>query len=497
MTYTFKLARRMAMAHGTIMIVLLAALAACNQGGDLKEGFAPPDLAATLNTVHTLPDSAALSPGATLQFFAFGRTLAGDSVDVVVRSWTASGGTISSGGVFQADSIPGLYQVSASAELLNGDPGRRSGRSMVRVLGTGSGGPQLAGIDIAPRSVILGAGQAQGYTAVGRLSDGSNTTVTVLWTATGGSIDNGGRYVAGTTAGSFQVIATETSGLVDTANVVISASPPPPTSGHPNEPPGFTRFYENAYDVAPAVGIGNSNGSEIDGCWWSNSSNYGVASDPTAPSGDGLVLDIRFPVGHPSGVGPGVLQEWDTCAESTNTEYSKLYLDFTLKMAGGANGDLSDWEQHPVLVKFTGFWGSGRNGQGANASDMYGFFWTNGASQFASDWGFSWINSHFPAGGRSLEQNRNGSKRLVAGQWHRMEIVLEMNSSPGSADGILKWWVDGVLVLDYSNVAFNSVASPSGFYGRHNSPTWGGLSVAPKAREDHIYYDNMYMSATP
>ena len=206
MTYTFKLAKRLATAHDTIMMVLLVALAACSKGGDLKEGFAPPDLSATLDTVHTLPDSATLSPGATLQFSAFGRTLAGDSVDVVVRSWTAFGGTISTGGVFQADSIPGLYQVSASAELLNGDPGRRLGGSLVRVLGNGP--PLLTGVTVSPDPAVLGTGQTQTFLALGNMSDGSTGPVSVSWTATGGGIASDGRYQAGTTPGAFMVVAT-------------------------------------------------------------------------------------------------------------------------------------------------------------------------------------------------------------------------------------------------------------------------------------------------
>jgi len=274
---------------------------------------------------------------------------------------------------------------------------------------------------------------------------------------------------------------------------------PQPEPAHPNEPPGFTRFYENDYTLAPAEGVENDNGAAIDGCWWKfdPDNNIDVSSDASAPSGDGLVLDLRFPLGQPSGSGPGVVQEWDQCGDSSNTDDSKIYVDFTIKLAGGPNGNLADWEQHPVLTKILGFWGSGRNDQGANASDMYGHVWASGGSTFSSSWSPSWIMSHFPPGARGFSQNANPTKQIVAGRWHRMEILMEMNGSPGSTDGILKWWIDGTLVLNYSDVTYNSSGSPSGFYGRHNSPTWGGSGASPKTREDHIYYDHMYMSAVP
>src|SRR5205814_2755360 len=49
------------------------------------------------------PDTVTLDPDQTQQFVAYGRTQAGDSVAVAV-SWSASGGTITSGGLYTARS---------------------------------------------------------------------------------------------------------------------------------------------------------------------------------------------------------------------------------------------------------------------------------------------------------------------------------------------------------------------------------------------------------
>src|SRR6059058_5281745 len=62
------------------------------------------------------PTSVTLDPYQTQQFLAYGRTQAGDSV-AVVASCSASGGTITSGGLYAADTNAGTYQVTATAQV--------------------------------------------------------------------------------------------------------------------------------------------------------------------------------------------------------------------------------------------------------------------------------------------------------------------------------------------------------------------------------------------
>jgi hypothetical protein len=61
------------------------------------------------------------------------------------------------------------------------------------------------------------------------MPDGSVVPIGVNWSATGGSIDAGGTYVAGDTAGTYRVTATNTAGTrADTVSVTITAPPTPP-----------------------------------------------------------------------------------------------------------------------------------------------------------------------------------------------------------------------------------------------------------------------------
>src|SRR5205809_6727419 len=66
--------------------------------------------------IVTSPPSVTLDPYQTQQFLAYGRTQAGDSVAVVV-SWSVSGGTITSGGLYAADTVAGTYQVTATSQV--------------------------------------------------------------------------------------------------------------------------------------------------------------------------------------------------------------------------------------------------------------------------------------------------------------------------------------------------------------------------------------------
>lgn len=77
---------------------------------------------------------------------------------------------------------------------------------------------------LTPAAVSLRAGATQQFAVAGRWSDGQTTPSAVTYHATGGIISSGGLYSAGSTAGSFRVIATQQGGtLADTALVTIAA----------------------------------------------------------------------------------------------------------------------------------------------------------------------------------------------------------------------------------------------------------------------------------
>ena len=94
-------------------------------------------------------------------------------------------------------------------------------------------------------SASLNAGQSTMFGASGKLSDGRDTSVAITFTATGGSITSGGQYTAGSTGGTYRVIAKASGGtLADTAGVtVIAPAPPPP----PPPPPSGSRPLDESF----------------------------------------------------------------------------------------------------------------------------------------------------------------------------------------------------------------------------------------------------------
>jgi calcineurin-like phosphoesterase family protein len=192
-------------------LLIAVACSTNDQGTNLNN---PPNL----TRVVVSPKTATLAAGAKQQFTAYGRDSAGDSVGVAV-DFTATGGAITSTGLFTAGAVAGSYDVIATEH-----GGTLADTAIVTV--TVAGPPVLAQVIIAPSTALLTVGGTQQFAAFGRMSNGDSVAVGVNYSATGGTITAAGLYTAGQTAGSFRVIAVDTGGTyADTAAVsIVTAS---------------------------------------------------------------------------------------------------------------------------------------------------------------------------------------------------------------------------------------------------------------------------------
>jgi len=211
------------------MLPLLLVLAAC--GGDTTAPDAPTEQPTSGTAtkaqdrisvaVQVSPRNVTLETNQLIQFRAHGRTSSGDSVGAAV-TWSTSGGTILPDGRFSAAAI-GTYTVVGQNRIRGN---LQVDTSLVTVVRRNT---NLVGVEISPTSVSLTPGVSQTFTAIGRLMGGGVAPIGVNWGATGGFVDAGGTYVAGDTAGTYHVTATNTAGtLADTVTVTISAPPAPP-----------------------------------------------------------------------------------------------------------------------------------------------------------------------------------------------------------------------------------------------------------------------------
>ncbi|HEX2450386.1 MAG TPA: hypothetical protein VHJ69_04570, partial [Gemmatimonadales bacterium] len=130
--------------------------------------------------------------------------------------WEATGGTIASDGTFSAHR-PGTYRVIGRSRV------HRPDTSVVVVVARQ---PTVERIRVTPRTPELVSGSKRMFTAVGRLPDGTHAAIRVNWSATGGTIGEGGVYEAGETSGTYRVIARSLrGGHTDTIPVVIRKGP--------------------------------------------------------------------------------------------------------------------------------------------------------------------------------------------------------------------------------------------------------------------------------
>jgi hypothetical protein len=239
MTYTFKLARRLAVSRNLRLLPVLLLFAACSGGDATSPESSPTDsphqdwrpreiipVAVSIN-----PSNVTLETNQLIHFRAHGLTSAGDSVGAAV-TWSTTGGTILPDGRFSAAAI-GTYSVTGRNRARGEDQVDTAIVEVVRRQ------PKLVAIEVTPSHASLTPGVSQTFTAIGRIPGGIPVQIGVNWSAVGGTIDAGGTYVAGDTAGTYQVVATNTAGTIaDTAIVTISAPPAPPPPA-PAPPPGL------------------------------------------------------------------------------------------------------------------------------------------------------------------------------------------------------------------------------------------------------------------
>jgi PKD repeat protein len=253
MTYTYRLARRLARLRAVAWVSGCSIIFACQQGGELKEGFGPPDPPApTVSEVRLTPSSVVLVPGGIQQFTSTG-LMSDGTIATVPVTYLAEGGSVTPEGRYTAGTAPGTYRLMAIG------PGGLADTASLTV----SSAPPvpLVAVDLSPASLTLTPGATQQFLTTGRRSDGSNTTVTVDYTAGGGSITAAGLFTAGQTVGAFPVIATETtSGLADTAAVTIAVAPTdqPPTA-EANGPYSGT--------VGAPIQFSNAGSFDSEGAW--------------------------------------------------------------------------------------------------------------------------------------------------------------------------------------------------------------------------------------
>ncbi len=303
MTYTFKLARRLAVSRDFAMLAILALVAAC--AGDTTtapdSAVSTPSQAAVLTV---LPSAVTAETNQPVQFRARTRNLHGDIVTTAI-AWSSTGGTINTDGTFSS-ATAGTFKV-----IGRGRGWRKVDTSVVIVVPPTNDVVRLA---VSPETATLNVGASKTFSAAAYTGDGSTTTVGVNWTAAGGDIDAAGVYTAGTTAGTYRVIAANTAGtLADTSLVTITAPAPAPTLAQVYVTPAsvsltaggtqqFKAYGRNSVgdSVAVTVAFSANSGSVTSGGLYTAGTTAGtfrlIAKESTTGAADTAAITVTAPV---------------------------------------------------------------------------------------------------------------------------------------------------------------------------------------------------------
>ena len=157
-------------------------------------------------SVSVSPTTASLQPGQQAQFSA---QVSGTTNTAV--NWSATGGTLTSSGLYTAPSTAGTYTITATSTA----DSTKSASAAITV-----SQPTQISISVSPGNASLLTGGQQQFTAA--ISGTSNTAV--LWSASSGTISTSGLYTAPTVAGTYTVKAVSAANGMSSASATVSVS---------------------------------------------------------------------------------------------------------------------------------------------------------------------------------------------------------------------------------------------------------------------------------
>src|SRR5690348_12299678 len=327
---------------------------------------------------------------------------------------------------------------------------------------TAAGAPApVATVVVSPASASVGVGGTQQFTAT--LKDASGNVLTgrtVTWTSSAVSVATitGNGLVSALLAGTSTITATS-EGKSGTASLTVTALPPP-SGGWPNEPSGLSVWSD--YGFGTAIPVTSSDVPLGDGSGWSsiyNGNGLGsIGTDLAAPASPPAVFQLKYPVGFTGGSSPSTLYY-------NLPNVNQVYAGFWWKPS-------NPWQGHASNVNKIAFLFPGNNG------DMYLAMYGPPGGPYQLR-----VLPEFPGLPVAWYVPNVTQVAVALGQWHRIEWWVDRTA------GVVRWWMDGQLIGDYSGVAFPS----GGFTNFEFSSTWGGIGDS-KTETDYYWFDHVHLS---
>ncbi|MEZ4225230.1 MAG: hypothetical protein R3B13_30040 [Polyangiaceae bacterium] len=204
------------------------------------------------------------------------------------------------------------------------------------------------------------------------------------------------------------------------------------------------------------------------------SPNWYSVVDSSAPMNGGNVFVARWPIGIVSS-GSVNFEGWSGgLTNATRGKYQAIYVSAWMKIEG------PDFENNQSGVKLWYFshgqvgtpasiWMIRQNAGGTGQYSNLAFhYYRNLVGTFQTD------TTGKTGGERTLLQNVSSGAAFSCGSWHQLELLLRLNSAAGTADGVMRAWLDGVELMSYSNLLYTVPGAVAGFNGFRFDNIWGG-----------------------
>jgi hypothetical protein len=438
----------------------------------------------TITAITVTPATASLQSGQTQQFTAAATLSNGGTQANPSVTWSATGGSITTGGLYTAGSSTGTFRAIATAA------GGAADTSAVTI-----STPTITAITVTPATVSVGTGRTQQFTASATLSNGgTQANPAVTWSATGGTISTGGLYTAGSTTGGFRVIAVQQSGtLADTSAVTVASTS---SAWLANKPANYVTFSE--LDFSQPIPAGSPTVSMIGSTGWgipfgdAHVGNFSQETDATAPVSGPNVWKLTIPAGTYSQPAPGgtygdgsgsgspfgdLYYDVATNARGSGAYKQDIYAAVSVKWGFDDGGLPFEW--HPVSNKWFEIQSPimhilliQSRDQLSNYVDPYLGYDPNGP----------WLGSGDP--GRRINQEP------ASGVWHVLEFIVNRGDN---RTGRIRCWVDGVLWGDYQNVWLP--LETNGGYQDFFFRNFRGGGAEIKTRNSYIHYDHILLAS--
>lgn len=237
----------------------------------------------------------------------------------------------------------------------------------------------------------------------------------------------------------------------------------------PNEPPGSTTLLDCTFDTL-----------DCDGQLLNVYKSGDIVEDDSAPGSPPRVG--RASLFYPNTQGGIVLVYFK------RAPLREMYAGFWFKVN-------KEWQQNSVGSNKVFFLRTENDRQGGSQtngtwliqgySDPMQLVWSHNTG--------SQDNSHACASDLGLICYPNvGSGKIFFGRWHRIEAYVRASDCPTCRNGIVRWWVDGQLAGNYTNLNYGTKVVNEWVWAQ----TWDGHGNALGRTTDvHQYIDQLHVSA--